>query len=671
VRIFGVDTGGTFTDLIVREPDGSDSLAKVPSTPDDPARAVLAALGEVGGAGPRDHVIHGTTVALNALLTGRVARTALVTNTGFADLIEVGRQERPELYALHPVRVAPLAPRELRCEVNSRRVPGEDGGFEQRAVPSRADLEALGRKLARLRPESVAIGLLHSYAHPEDERAVADALASFGWPITCSGELLPEHREVERFHTALVNAALVPRVAAYLDHLSRELHGTRLSVLQSSGGSLPAERAGREPVRVLLSGPAGGVVGARIAAAEAGWPALVALDMGGTSTDVAFARAAGRAADAAEDVRAATDLPKVAGYPIGVPCLDLHTIGCGGGSLARIDASGVLRVGPESAGADPGPVCYGRSDVPTVTDAHVQLGHLADGAFVGGRLELDRDRVAAAFEALGRPLGTDADGAALAVLRSARAAMRRALGVMTLQRGADPGRLPLVAFGGAGGLHAAALADSLGQPAALVPRFPGALSAWGMTRAGAASERALTVLEPLEAWGSQQLRAAFDELVRAAREEVRAAQSRGRLEVERVLDLRYDGQAYELEVPAGPRPAEAFREAHRRLYGYALEDRSIELVCLRARVRAAVGAGVEGSRPRRREAPAGARTGTRRAHLGGRWCRAALWNRAELRPGHVLEGPAIVEEYSGTTLVPPGWRLGVTAGGHLELRPAP
>jgi N-methylhydantoinase A len=671
VRIFGVDTGGTFTDLIAREPDGSDTLAKVPSTPDDPARAVLAALGEVGGAGARDHVIHGTTVALNALLTGRVARTALVTNAGFADLIEVGRQERPELYALHPVRVAPLAPRELRFEVDSRRVPAEAGGFEQRAKPSAADLEALAKRLRRARPDSIAVGLLHSYAHPEDERAVADALAALDLPITCSGELLPEHREVERYHTALVNAALVPRVAAYLDHLSRALSGTRLSVLQSMGGSLPAERAGQEPVRVLLSGPAGGVVGARIAAAEAGWPALVALDMGGTSTDVAFARSAGPSDDAAADVRAATELPKVAGYPIGVPCLDLHTIGCGGGSLARVDASGVLRVGPESAGADPGPVCYGHSDVPTVTDAHVQLGHLAGGAFVGGRLELDRDRVATAFEALGRPLNTDADGAARAVLHSARAAMRRALGVMTLQRGADPGQLPLVAFGGAGGLHAAALAGSLGQPAALAPRFPGALSAWGMTRAGAAAERARTVLEPLDRWGSKDLRAAFGELSRAARAEVRAAQAKGRLEEERVLDLRYAGQAYELEVPAGPRPAEAFRRAHERLYGYALEDRPIELVCLRARVRAGLGTGTDAPRPRRRAAPAAARAGTRRAHLGGRWCRATLWRREALRPGHVLEGPAIVEEYSGTTLVPPGWRLQVTAGGHLELRPTP
>lgn len=673
MRIFGVDTGGTFTDLIAREPDGTDTLAKVPSTPDDPARAVLAALGQVGGAGSRDHVIHGTTVALNALLTGRVARTALVTHTGFADLIEVGRQDRPELYALHPRKVEPLAPRELRFEVDSRRLPDGTGEFERTATPTPEQLAGLARKLRRSGAEAVAIGLLHSYAHPEDEREIAASLESLGLPLTCSAELLPEHREVERFHTALVNAALVPRVRAYLAHLDQALSGTRLSVLQSSGGSLPAERAGREPVRVLLSGPAGGVVGARIAAAEAGWPALVALDMGGTSTDVAFARTH-TADDDESQVRAATELPQVAGYPIGVPCLDLHTIGCGGGSLARVDDSGVLRVGPESAGADPGPVCYGQSEIPTVTDAHVQLGHLAGGAFVGGTLELDRDRVERAFETLGRPLGTDADGAALAVLRSARAAMRRALGVMTLQRGEDPAKLPLVAFGGAGGLHAAALASSLGQPAALVPRFPGALSAWGMTRAGAATEKARTVLEPLEKWGTKRMRATLDELAREARTEVRASLPKGALEQERLLDLRYSGQAYELQIPAGSGAAlkglaEAFGRAHERLYGYRLDDRPIELVCLRVRLRGAGAAPDRSRRPRRRSAPRRAHTGNRRACLDGQWVEARLWRREALDEGHTLEGPGIVEEYSGTTLVPPNWRLQVSVGGHLELRP--
>ena len=400
--ILGVDTGGTFTDLVLADGD-VERVHKLPSTPPDPGRAVAQGAREVGALAAGTTVVHGTTVALNALLTGRVAPAALVTNRGFRDLIEVRRQTRPDIYDLAPQVPPPLVARARRFEVDERVWPAVDdpSRLERVTRADDAELARLAERIGRSGARAVAVCLLHSYADPSDERRVAAALADLGLPITCSAELLPEHREYERFETAIVNAALAPVVSAYLDRLAAALEPAHLTLITSRGGRIAATRAASEPVRVVLSGPAGGVVGAVEAARDAGFERLVALDMGGTSTDVAFAATRPLAAG---EARATTDLPEVAGHPIGVPCLDLHTVGCGGGSLAQVDAGGGLTVGPQSAGADPGPVCYGRSDVPTVTDAHVRLGHVAGGRFLGGSLELDLDAVARAFEELGRRL---------------------------------------------------------------------------------------------------------------------------------------------------------------------------------------------------------------------------------------------------------------------------
>ena len=685
----GIDTGGTFTDLVRLEKDGTTRVHKCPSTPDDPGRAVLAALEASGGAGDGDLVVHGTTVALNALLTGRTARTALVTNAGFGDLIEIGRQTRPDLYALEPRRPDPLVPRALRFEVRQRSFPARDAASDAAPLveivrPTDDDLARLVARLERARPEAIAVCLLHAYDDPEIERRVARALAPLGVPVTCSSDLVREHREFERFATAVVNAALVPAVRAYLTRLRDRVAPAQLTVLQSSGGHLPADTAGAEPVRVITSGPAGGVVGARAAAREAGHAAVVALDMGGTSTDVAFARAdaddgGGSDADAGGD--AVFDLPEIGGHPIAVPSLDLVTIGCGGGSLVRVDAAGALHVGPGSAGADPGPVAYGRSDALTVTDAHAALGHLAAevGAerFAGGAIELDLAAVDRAFADLARSLGTEPRRAARAVLAAARASMRRAIAAMTHERGHDPARLPLVAFGGAGGLHAAALADSLDMPCALVPRHPGALSALGMTRAGARREAARTLLEPLAHANAARRRAVFAELA----DEVRAAIARdpgaGRVRVARFVELRYLGQVYRLRLPEGRGLEAAFHAAHARLYGHRLERDAggIEVVCLRAVASRSApgGARLATDAVRARPAPARARLGRTTAELDPRRAtrvRADVWDREALAPGHGFDGPAIVREYSGTTLVPVGWRARVVRGGHLELRRA-
>jgi N-methylhydantoinase A len=686
VATFGIDTGGTFTDLVRLDADGTETVHKRPSTPDDPGRAVLEALAAAGGAGAADHVVHGTTVALNALLTGRTARTALVTNTGFRDLIEIGRQTRPDLYALEPRRPRPLVPRELRFEVAQRSYPARAGDptddeaaagpLVEALRPGDEELARLLAKLRRARVESVAVCLLHAYADPAIEERVARALQPLGVPITCSSTLLREHREFERFATAVVNAALVPLVRAYLGPLAERVAPARLSILQSSGGHLPSGRAGDEPVRVLTSGPAGGVVGAQAAARDSGHPELVALDMGGTSTDVACVRS-GLAASSERDAAAVvTDLPEVGGHPIAVPSLDLHTIGCGGGSMVRLDAAGALHAGPDSAGAHPGPVAYGRSDVATVTDAHVLLGHVASGAFVGGELELDTDAVARAFEALGRKLGATPERTARAVLGSARAAMRRAIAAMTHQRGRDPMTLPLVAFGGAGGLHAAALAASLSMPCAIVPRHPGALSAWGMTRARARREAALSVLVPLANCGPRERARRAAELVERVRAELAGDPGSGRIHVTRSVDLRYRGQAYELRLPDGPGLAEAFHTAHTALYGHRFDDDRIEVVRLRVvaeRGRDAASSDGSSERPaiRRRRAPAAAHVGRRAVRLdpaSDRVEQADLWLRDGLREGHELNGPAVVQEYSGTTLVPAGWTARVTRGAHLELR---
>jgi len=656
--VIGADTGGTFTDLVLLEGDKVRTV-KVQSTPGDPSEAVLRGLEALGGAEGVE-LIHGSTVGLNAMLTGEVAPTALVTNEGFRDLMEIGRQERPELYSLHPKKPAPLVERRRRFEVGQRAYPLDDGSLELAKRPTRAELRRLAERVRRSGAKSVAVCLLHSYADPGMEEEIARHLERAGLSVTCSARLLAEYREFERFSTAVANASLVPIVRAYLERLSERVGDRELSILQSSGGCFPAAQAVNEPVRALFSGPAGGVVGAARAAAQAGHEEVVTLDMGGTSTDVAFHSNAAGLEDAVNDVL-------VAGHPIGVPALDIHTIGCGGGSIITVDPGGVLRVGPQSAGADPGPVCYGSGTELTVTDAHVMLGHLHSGAFLDGALELDFEGVRRGFTALGKRLGVAPMVAAEGVLSVARAAMRRAVGVMTMQRGRDPRRLPLVAFGGAGGLHAASLAESLNQPGALIPRHPGALSAWGMAHADAVQDRSRTVLGDLTDWPRAKRGAVLRELAGDAIALLKTSgHSERSIQTEFRLDLRYRGQSYELALPeASLDAAKRFHSAHARRYGWTLEDAGIELVHLRAR------ALVRRRLPRTRAVspkrlPAGAVLGTQMAGFGSQ-LEARRIKREVLTEGVSFQGPAIIEEYSGTTLLPLGWTAQVTSGRHLWL----
>ncbi|GIW71930.1 MAG: N-methylhydantoinase A [Planctomycetota bacterium] len=651
MSIIGIDTGGTFTDLVVLDPTTGRITAtrKVPSSPADPAAAVLRAL---EGERPR-RVVHGTTVATNAVLERRLARVALVTNAGLEDVIEIGRQARPHLYALHPRTPPPLVPPELRFGVAARMEP--DGSAVR--DPDPAALAALRSRLAAAGIEAVAICLLHSYASGAHERAVAQALAPLGLPITLSHEILPEFREFERFSTAVVNAALVPLLSRYLVRLGARVPS--LWVMRSDGGVAPAARLAREPVWTLLSGPAGGVLGAARAAAAAGVEPFISIDVGGTSTDVALSGA-----------------PLVAGGEIGGvrvahPSVDLVTIGAGGGSIAWVDAGGALRVGPHSAGAEPGPACYGRGGTePTLTDAWVVLGRLGEAGLLGGGFALDAEAARAALARLGARLGLGAAEAARGVVEVALAATERAVRRVSVERGEDPRERALVAFGGAGGLVAAELVRRLGMRGALVPLHPGLLSAVGMAQAELVVRRTRTLLRPLGSVSEAELVQLFAELEQQARAELQAeldAEEPAEVRLVRELDVRYRGQSHELRIGWRPGSAvrAAFEQEHERRNRFRDPEREVELVA--ARLTALAGTPGVCARP-----PAIEAAGTApRAAAAPRAVTAAgaLYERSQLAAGVEIRGPALVCEYSATTYVPADFTLRVLADGALWLAP--
>jgi N-methylhydantoinase A len=618
-------------------------VLKVRSTPRDPARAVLAGLAALGGAA-RLH--YGSTVATNALLERRGARVVLLGTAGFEDVLEIGRQTRPQLYALEPRRPAPLVPRGRRLPVHERVLA--DGRVET-ALGARALARAV-RAVLRSRAEAVAVCLLHSYAAPAHERRLGRALAGRGLHVTLSHRLLREYREYERVATTVVNAYVGPVMARHLAALVAGVPGG-VRVMQSSGGLIGARAAAAEPVRTILSGPAGGVVGAADRARRARLRRIITLDMGGTSADVSLV-------DAVVAHRTETSID---GLPVRVPVIDIHTVGAGGGSLARVDAGGVLRVGPESAGADPGPACYGRGTAPTVTDANLVLGRLVETEFLGGTLRLDRGRAVRALEPLARRLGVSLERAASGIVEVATAAMERAVRVITVERGHDPRTFTLVAFGGAGGLHAAALAGALGIRRVWVPRQPGLLSAWGVLAAEMVRDYGRTLRSVAPPAGV--LEKGFRELERAARREL-GREGVNQPHFERLLEARYAGQAYELTVPYGPTWSRVFHRSHARRFGHADPRRAVEVVTLRVRAR--------GGRTRLPvdQVPRGGRRAPihRRPVVfsGGRRL-AAVFRRDDLAAGSGLRGPAIICEYSATTVVPPGWRASVDGTGGLLL----
>ncbi len=677
----GVDTGGTFTDCVVLEGTQVEVL-KVFSTPENAAHAILEGVGRmVGNRDASLDIVHGTTVGTNSLLERRGARVGLVTTAGFEDLIEIGRQARPRLYDLNVRRPPPLVPRALRWGVKERTAP--DGSILFR--PTAAEIRRLRIRMRRSRAESIALCFLFSFANPGNERAVARALADLKVPISVSHEILPEFREYERLSTVVINAYLAPRLGAYLASLEGET-GRRLAVagkraarrrvaknshvyvMQSSGGITTAARASREPVRTILSGPAGGVVGAAWLAQRVGITRTISFDMGGTSTDVSLLDGAPRT----------THETVLGGLPVAVPVLDIHSVGAGGGSLARLDAGGALRVGPESADAHPGPICYGQGGTePTVTDAHVMLGRLDPDYFLGGSFRLDTPAVEKRFVeflrrhartrgAAPRPFRTPLE-LARGIVNVSNATMEKALRVISVERGHDPRDFCLICFGGAGGLHAAELAQALGMPRVLVPPNPGAFSALGILLSDVVKDVSRSLLLPVPPTTSTRS-AEFTRLMRDLDGHFERLEGAGRAELdgegfparraraERRLDLRYVGQAYELSVPFAPAFTEHFHAEHEKAYGYAHAGSPLEIVNLRVRLFIPT---AKPQNPRRNAKgprssdPGTALLGRKPVWFGKRIRPTPFFERERLRPRMHFAGPAIVAEYSSTTVVPP------------------
>jgi N-methylhydantoinase A len=663
----GVDTGGTFTDVCaLDEQTGRLHVRKVSSTPDDPGRAIVTGvarlLDELGGRGLGDvsYFAHGTTVGTNALLTHRGARTGLLTTAGFRDLLELGRGRRPSLYDLQADKPAPLVPRDLRLDVDER--VRHDGRIERPIDPDQ--VRALARELRDQRVEAVAVCLLYSFVHPEHEQLVAGILAEElpGVHVSVSSAVLPEFREYERLSTVVINAYLGPVVSRYLARLRGTLAELGLTatphVTQSNGGIIPFEAAERMPSRMVLSGPSTGVVGAAEIARAAGYPDIITFDVGGTSSDVSLVR------DGVPKIANGTEID---GRPVRAPMLDIHTVGAGGGSIAWIDAGGALKVGPGSAGADPGPACYGRGTEPTVTDANVVLRVLNPEYLLDGQMKIDAAAAARAVSTVADPLGMDVLDAAQGIVRVITANMARAIRVISVQRGYDPRDYVLVPFGGAGPLHAVRLARELGMRTVLVPETPGAQCAAGLLMTDIRADFVRTRMTSLtEHEGERAVAELFAELAEAA-EAWLAGQHvpPERRRTERWVEMRYAGQNYELpvQVPDGPvtagtvgRLAKLFAAEHERMYGYSADEEAMQIVTFRLRAIGEVARAELHRTPPGDADPAAAVRATREVYLpeSGGFTPCPVYDRTRLEPGHRVEGPAVIEQMDTTTLLLPG-----------------
>jgi N-methylhydantoinase A len=630
-----IDTGGTFTDCVYFS-EGQFRVLKIPSTPLHPGKAVWDAVQEI--AKDREaEVRHGTTVGTNTLLERKGARVVFVTTAGFEDTIAIGRQARAELYNWFWTPEPPLAEAPMRIGAAER--TGSDGRIL--CTLSEAELKRLRDTVMKLRPEAIAVSLLFSFANPENEQKIGAALRELGVPISLSHEILPEFREYERGSTVLINAYLQPRMQSYLQRLDQQIHtgGSRLHVMQSSGGIISAPVAAREPVRTILSGPAGGVVGASAMARAAGFTRVLTFDMGGTSTDVALV-------DTEQGLQTTTE-SKVIGMPVAVPMLKIQTVGAGGGSLASFDRGGALKVGPESAGAVPGPICYGSGTQPTVTDANLILGRFGGSGLLGGGMRLDEERARDYFQKAKGPLPS-VEAFAEGIVRVVDAHMEKALRAISVEQGYDPREFILVSFGGAGPLHACALVRALRIPQVMVPAMPGVLSAFGIFTSDMVRDYSRTVMLKPENPSLEQHFAALEGLG------YQEAQEEGlRPMVVRTADLRYAGQGYELTVEWGLDFVERFHQEHQRRYGYADRQRPVEVVNARIRVIA----GAEKHEMPRFEERSGdgqeAIISAKPVFFANQEFTANVYSREHLRAGDAFTGPAVITEYSATTFVPP------------------
>jgi len=648
IILAGIDTGGTFTDVVVLQ-HGRLRHCKVLSTPDDPSRSIREGLERLGVADRALHIVHGTTVGTNAVLEGKGVRVAYVTSAGFADVLTLGRQNREQVYRLIQPAQAPPVPRELCLEVATR--PLHTGELDGRA--SDEELQELARMIHGLGVEAVAVNLLNSFLVPEEERRIADALGD-GLFVSLSSIVLPEILEYERGIATWLNASVGPVLGRYLNRLAERLPRANISVMQSSGTTVAAGQAAERSVRLLLSGPAGGIAAARLFGAVTGQAKLMTLDMGGTSTDVSLL----------DGTIPLTNSSTIGRWPLTITTVDIHTIGAGGGSIARVDAGGMLLVGPESAGADPGPACYGKGREATVTDANVVLGRIPPDTLLGGYMPLEAERSKAAIDRLGKVLGCSRREAALGAVRIANEHMARALRVISVERGHDPHDHALFCFGGAGGLHACELAELLNIPKVILPALAGVLSAQGMLASEPGRDLSQAVLADVTGFSDADLEARFATLESAASGELAAEGiESSRLRIRRQLDLRYQGQSASLVLDYTPDTdhAESFHVAHEAASGHRL-DRVVELVAVRVGVRAPAPVNsLEKAGKLRRVGKA------RQTYMPELKKAVPVIERRSLAQGASLAGPAIVTDPAATAWLAPGWVCEVDAWGNLVL----
>ncbi len=674
-----IDIGGTFTDAtLIDEETGGVAIAKVLTTPSDPSegfmQAVERALADGGvQAAQVSFVVHATTVATNAIIEGTIARSGFVTTDGFRDLLEIARQVRPTLYDTQFEKAAPLVPRDRAVVVRERLGPAgevllaldDDSVREAAAILRRAEVE------------SVAVCLLHSYVNPEHEQRVGAILAEElpGVPISLSAEVAPEFREYLRASTTVINAVIRPVVQRYLERIEGRLAdagiAAKLLVMQSSGGVFGSAAAAAKPVFMVESGPAAGVIAAAYLGETLGRPDILSFDMGGTTAKVGLIQ--GGRPSVTKDYNvgghagAGIGGLSLSGYPVRTPVVDLVEIGAGGGSIAWVDSGGLLRVGPRSAGADPGPVCYRRGGTePTVTDANVVLGRLNPGYFLGGEMGLDVEGARSAIEErCAKPLGLDVTKAAYGIVEIANAAMVNALHLISVQRGYDPRDFVLVGFGGAGPVHANAIARDAEMPTLLIPRSPGIFSATGLLTTDLKRDAAVTIMRRLDEVDDAEVESVFAELERAGREELRReGLADDRIEFVRQIDLRYVGQSYELTIPAGEGLLERFHAEHDRVYGFAAPAEAVELVSLRL-----ASVGRIDKPPARTLKPGAAPEPKERrdvyfAETDG-YVDCPIYDRYALPAGMRLSGPVVIEEFDSTTVVHPGFAVSVDETGNL------